>query len=442
MNCDQARTEMIAYLQNELETGQKAALELHLAGCPDCRKQLQESRRILEWTRAASDETVIRTVDEIILDAIETGASDIHLDPYSDNSLRVRYRVDGVLHEVCRLDPLVRDGVITRIKMMAEMDVAEPRPQDGRISARSRDGRSFDLRVLFNTFIWGHGIVMRILDTGRTLPGMGELGLSDSARDAIQHLIHQPSGLLIVAGPTGAGRTTTLYAMLQEINSPGLKVMTIEKPVEYRVEGVCQAQYNGLTGYTFPFALRCFMNMDPDVIMVGEVPDTETARLSLQLAMTGHLVIVSLDSNDVFYAVQRLRNLGVEDAALGGTLIGVVGQKLVRKVCQACGQELTPAPDDPYFAALGITAEDARDHPFVRGAGCDACRRTGYRGRISMFEVLTINKEMATLISTGADMTAVADAARAAGHRSLRDDGRQKVLDGVTTPEEVLRVLV
>jgi type II secretory ATPase GspE/PulE/Tfp pilus assembly ATPase PilB-like protein len=442
MNCDLARTEMIAYLQGELSAGQKTALEEHLAGCPDCRVQLEQSRRLLEWTAAASDETVVGMVDAIILDAIEAGASDIHLDPQPDNALRVRCRVDGVLQDVRRLDPLVREGVVARIKMMCEMNVPETRlPQDGRISVRSRDDRQFDLSILTNPFLWGEGVVMQILDTGRTLSGMGALGLSDGPREAIQHLLRQPGGLLIVTGHSGAGKTTTLYAMLQEINNPALKVVTIEKPAVYRVEGTCQSQVNGTIGYMLPYALRCVMRMDPDVILVGEVPEAETARLCLQQALTGHLVIASLATNDALFAIQHLRSLGLENPLLGGTLIGVVAQRLVRKVCQACRQEVSPEPNDPSLRALGITAADVAGRTFVRGAGCDACRRTGYRGRTSLFEVLTLNKEMAALIGNGADIAALADAARAAGHRSLRDDGRQKVLEGVTTPEEVLRVL-
>jgi type II secretory ATPase GspE/PulE/Tfp pilus assembly ATPase PilB-like protein len=446
MNCDLARTEMIAYLQGELPDEQKTAFEEHLAGCPDCRAQLAQARRLLEWTAAASDETVVSTVDEILFDAIEAGASDIHLDPQPDNALRVRYRIDGVLQDVRRLDPLVREGIVARLKMMCEMNVAELRPQDGRISIRSRDDRTIDICVLTNPFLWGEGIVIRFLDMGRTLSDMGELGLSESARAAIQHLVHQPSGLLIVTGPTGAtvgggGKTITLYTMLQEINHPGVKIVTIEKPAVYRVEGTCQSQVNGNTGYTLPFALRCTMRMDPDVIMVGEVPNPETARLCLELALMGHLVLASLDTNDALSVIEHLRHQGIENALIGGTLIGVVAQRFVRKTCQACRQEFKPGSNDPGFGALGITGADTAGRPFVRGVGCDACRHTGYRGRTSLFEVLTINKEMASLIGNGAGIAAVADAARAAGHRSLRDDGKQKVLDGVTTPEEVLRVL-
>jgi type II secretory ATPase GspE/PulE/Tfp pilus assembly ATPase PilB-like protein len=449
MNCDLARTEMIAYLQGELSARQRTALEEHLAGCPDCRVQLEQSRRLLEWTSAASDETVVGMVDAIILDAVEAGASDIHLDPQPDNALRVRYRVDGVLQDVRRLDPLVREGIVARIKMMCEMNVPETRlPQDGRISVRSRDNRALELLILTNPFLWGEGIVIRFLDTGRTLSGMGALGLSDSSREAIQHLLRQPGGLLIVTGPTGspvppsgAGNPITLYAMLQEINNPALKIVTIEKPAVYRVEGVCQSMVNGTIGYMLPHALRCVMRMDPDVIMVGDVPEPETARLCLQLALTGHLVIASLAANDALFAILHLRSLGLENALLGGTLIGVVAQRLVRKVCQACRQELTPELNDPSLRALGITAADIAGRTIVRGVGCDACRHTGYRGRTSLFEVLTLNKEMAALIGAGADVAALAEAARAAGHRSLRDDGRRKVLEGVTTPEEVLRVL-
>jgi type II secretory ATPase GspE/PulE/Tfp pilus assembly ATPase PilB-like protein len=450
MNCDLARTEMIAYLQGELPAEQKTALELHLAGCPDCRAQLEQSRRLLEWTAAASDEAVISMVDEIILDAFQTGASDIHLDPQSDNSLRVRYRVDGVLQDVRRLDPLLREGIVARLKMMCEMNVTETRlAQDGLAFVRSRDDRTLEIIILTNPFLWGEGVVIRFLDTGRTLPGMGALGLSDSSRDAIEHLLHQPSGLLIVTGPTGSplppsgvGNATTLYAMLQEINNPGIKIVTIEKPAVYRVEGICQSMVNGTIGYTLPRALRSVMRMDPDVILVGEVPNAETAQLCLQLALTGHLIIASLDTtHEALFAIQHLRNMGQDDVILGSSLIGVVAQRLVRKVCPVCKQEFTPGPNDPYLRALGITDADAAGHTLVRGAGCDACRRTGYRDRTSLFEVLTLNKEMAALIGSGADMAAIADAARAAGHRSLRDDGRQKVLDGVTTPEEVIRVL-
>jgi type II secretory ATPase GspE/PulE/Tfp pilus assembly ATPase PilB-like protein len=442
MNCDLARTEMIAYLQGELPAGQKTALEKHLAGCPDCRAQLEQSRRLLEWTSAASDESIIGTANEIILDAIEARASDIHLDPLPDNALRVRYRIDGVLQDVRRLDPLAREGIVARIKLMAEMNIAETRvPQTGLHSVRSRDDKQFNLLTQTNPFVWGEGLVIRILDTERTLPGMDALGLSDDSRAAIQHLLHQPSGLLIVTGPTDAGKKVTLYAMLQEVNNPALKVVTIESLTAYRVEGICQALVNKKAGYTRALALRVYMSMDPDVIMVDELPDAETARLCVQFALTGHLVIASLDTSDALSAIQHMRNMGMEDVFLGGTMIGVVAQRQVRKVCQACKQEFTPEPNDPYLRALGITAADMAGRAFVRGAGCDACRRTGYRGRTNLFEVLTLNREMTSLIGNGGDMAVIADAARAAGHRSLRDDGRQKVLDGITTPEEVIRVL-
>jgi type IV pilus assembly protein PilB len=442
MNCELARTEMIAYLQSELPDAQKTALEMHLAGCPDCRAKLEEARRLLEWTAAASDESVVRTVDDLIHDAIEARVSDIHLDPQQDNSLRVRYRIDGVLQDVRRLDPLVREGIVARVKVMSEMNLAERRvPQDGRITLNSRDGAPFEFVVNCTPFAWGEGIVIRILDKGRTLPTMDELGLATDSLDAIQHLLHQPSGLLVVAGPIDTGKPITIYAMLREVNTPGVKVVTAENGIYYRVEGVNHAQKNGRVGMTIPTILRSFLRQDPDVVIVGDMAEAETVPLCLQIALTGHLVIAGLDTGDALSSIQHLRNMGAEDVVLGGALIGVVAQRQVRKVCQTCKQAYIAEANDPYLRALGITAADMAGRTLVRAVGCDACRRTGYRGRTNLFEVLTLNREISSLIVNGAEMVAITNAARAAGHRSLRDDARQKVLDGVTTPEEVIRVL-
>ena len=441
MNCDSARTEIIAYLKNELEAGKRKRIEEHFAKCPDCRKELEQAQHLLEWTEAASEEAVVKAVNDIIMNAIAAGASDIHFESQPDDSLTVRHRIDGVMREASHIPPVSRRGVITRIKMMADMNVVETRiPQDGRIPARL-DDKTYDLRASCVPYVYGEGIVIRILDKSSVLLGLDKLGFYPEHMQAIDNLVGQPNGLIIVTGPTGSGKTTTLYSLLMKFVSPDRKIMSVEDPVEYMLTGVNQVNVNVRAGLTFEVALRAFLRHDPDVIMIGETRDLKTAELAMEAAVTGHLVLSQLHTNDAPSVVTRLLDMGVEPYLIAATLVGAVSQRLARKVCRDCGEDIELDTNDPTIRFLGITEWDLKEHKIRRGKGCDTCRKTGYRGRIGLYEILTISPELRALIANGATGPEVAEAARAQGFLDMRADAKRKVLDGITTPEEVFRVL-
>jgi len=441
MNCDSARTEIIAYLKNELEAGKRKRIEEHFAQCPECRKELEQARRLLTWTEAASDEAVVKRVEEIIDNAIASGASDIHFESQRDDALIVRHRVDGVLHEVARFDSPQRVGVLARVKMLADLSVADTSlPQDGRIRWKFRD-RDFDLRTSCLPYVYGEGIVIRILDQSHVLVGMDKLGFYPEQMQALDNMMWQPNGLIIVAGPTGSGKTTTLYSMMMKLASPEKKMMSVEDPVEYMLTGVNQVQVNKKAGLTFEAALRSFLRHDPDIIMVGETRNLETVKLALEAALTGHLVLSILHTNDAPSVVTRLVDMGVEPYLIAATLNGAVSQRLARKVCRECGEDIEADLDSPTIKFLGITARDLKEHKLRKGKGCDTCRKTGYRGRVGLYEILTIDDELRALIANGATGPEVAESARSRGFLDMRADAKRKVLDGITTPEEVFRVL-
>lgn len=383
---------------------------------------------------------MVKKVEEIINNAIKAGASDIHLEPSRD-ALPVRCRVDGVLQDVERIDPVLRYGVIARVKMMAEMNVAEGRlPQEGRFRWEI-GGKQFDLRASSVPLIYGESIVLRLLDRSVSPIGLEKTGISEEDLQELERLVHQPCGMLFISGPTGSGKTTVLYSLVCTLQRPELKILTVEDPVEYLLPRVNQLQVNRKIGLKFPTALRAFLRQDPDVIMVGECRDLETAELCVEAAITGHMVLSQLHSDDAVGAIQRLRDMGVEDFLIGAGLVGATAQRLVRKVCQNCKEEVGIDLDDPIIRSLGITAEDIRDHKVYRGRGCEACRSTGYKGRLVIFEALEIDRELSKLIGSGASPSEILEAARQKGHRTLYDDGKRKVLEGITTPEEVFRVL-
>lgn len=441
MNCDAARTEIIAYLKNELEAGKRKRLEEHLAQCPACRKELEQARRLLDWTEAASDEAVVGKVKDIIDNAIAAGASDIHLESQRDDTLLVRLRVDGVLREFACLDSPIRVGILARIKMLADLNVADTSlPQDGRLRWTS-DDKNFDLRVSSIPYVYGEGMVLRILDTSSVLVGMDKLGFYPEHIQTILKMIHQPNGQIIVAGPTGSGKTTTLYSMLMELVKPENKVMSVEDPVEYVLPGVNQVHVNVRAGLTFPVVMRSFLRHDPDIVMVGETRDLETAQMAVQAAITGHLVLSQLHTNDALSATSRLADIGIEPYLISATLVGVLSQRLARKVCGSCGEEIEADLNNPAIKFLGITDWDLKERKLRRGRGCETCRFTGYKGRIGLYEILTINDELRALIGNGVTGSELSEAARARGFLDMRADAKHKVLDGITTPEEALRVL-
>jgi type II secretory ATPase GspE/PulE/Tfp pilus assembly ATPase PilB-like protein len=440
MNCDLAKTEMIAYLREELDARQRQAIEEHLASCAVCRKELEAARNVLSWTAAASDAKVVEAVEALMRDAVAAGASDAHLEMQGDGTLLVRQRIDGVLHEVQRFDPAMADGIIARIKTLADMNVGETRlPQDGRIARR--DDGSVDVRVACCPFAHGSSIVMRFLNRDNVLLGLDRLEMGDDTRAAVDGLIHRPNGLIIVTGPVGSGRTTTMYSMLQAVIQPHIKVVTIEDPVEYLIPGANQGRVNRAAGHTFATALRAYMRHDPDIVMVGEIRDLETAELCMHAALTGHIVITSMIVRDAQGVPQRLASMGIEPFMTSGALIGVVAQRLVRRICDACKREVPTGEHAPMLAWLGLGTDDVAGRTLWEGAGCEKCRRTGYRGRTALFEVLTIDRDLSTAIGAGAPPDELARIADRAGFRAMRQDGLRKVLAGITTAQEVVRVL-
>ncbi len=441
MNCQAAKPMLVAYAGNELTPADRASLERHLAKCEDCRAALEEARRLLDWTAAASDAQVVQLVDTIVADALAAGASDIHFEGQRDNSLVVRRREDGVLREVCRVEPVMREGVIARLKLEAGMNVAQAHlPQTGRIPKTTERGQ-YDLRVACAPFALGEEIVIRIIDRTRILIGLDEIGLTrqHALRPVIDGLLGQPNGLILLSGPIGSGRTTTAYSMLQAVRDGRRKVMTAESPVEVHLEGISQMLVKPAAGFTFSKAIATMLHMDPDVILLGEVPDADTANDCIRAALTGHLVIAVMHGNDAVSAIEHFRNLGVAPGLLASSLVGVVNQRLLRKLCRQCRAPLDTVPA-PIQSALGIDDATLAGASLQRTRGCQECRQTGYRGRMAIFEAMTVDAETGALIADD-DIPGLRRHLAGHGFRTLRDDGIAQALAGETSFDEVMRVL-
>jgi len=391
----------------------------------------ETSEDLLEMAQEAS---VIKLVNEIILEAISERASDIHIEPY-EHHLSIRYRIDGVLHEASVPPQMHRfqAAIISRIKILANLNIAERRvPQDGRIKFNV-GGRQIDVRVSVIPMLFGEGVVLRLLDKASVLFTLQELGMDEQTFAQFNSLIQRPHGIILVTGPTGSGKTTTLYAALNAIVGPELKVLTIEDPVEYHLQGVNQIPVNTQVGMTFERGLRAILRHDPDVIMIGEIRDLETARAATQAALTGHLVLSTLHTNDAASAPMRLIDMGVEPYLVSSTLIGSMAQRLVRKICPRCKVQYRPDP-----AQLPSDFQPPDDGLLWRGEGCPNCRQTGFRGRTGLFELMVMNEQIASQVMQRAPSLEILNAARRAGMRLLREDGWAKVRQGITTPEEVL----
>jgi len=383
----------------------------------------------------ASEAPVIRLVNQMLSRAVEQRASDIHVEPFEDE-LRVRYRIDGVLHDVDAPSKSLSAAIISRIKLMAKLNIAERRlPQDGRIKIRLV-GREIDLRVSSLPTLYGESVVLRILDRSSISVDLETLGMEDDTLAQFTHMIEQPHGLLLVTGPTGSGKTTTLYGALDKINSPELKIITIEDPVEYQLRGVNQIHVRSQIGLTFASGLRSIVRQDPDVIMIGEIRDPETAEIAIQAALTGHLVLATLHTNDAPGAVSRLLDMGVEDYLLASSLLGVLAQRLVRQLCAHCK---TPAVPQPELLSTGDGRPDARGQVF-ESVGCPHCAGTGFRGRSGIYELFGVDDDVRKLIISRASSDRIKAAAVEKGMRTLREDGWMKVRHGVTSVAEVLRV--
>jgi type IV pilus assembly protein PilB len=381
---------------------------------------------------------IVRVVNLIISQAINDKTSDIHIEPEA-KSVRVRYRVDGVLHDVMSPPKHIQAPMVSRIKIMANMDIAERRiPQDGKIHLR-HDNREFDLRVSSVPTIHGEKIVMRILDKSSVMLGLNKLGFYPETQALFESCVEKPYGMILVTGPTGSGKSTTLYSCLNKLNTGDRNILTIEDPCEYQLPGVNQVQVNEKAGLTFANALRSFMRQDPDIIMVGEIRDTETAKIAVEAALTGHLVLSTLHTNDSAGAITRLVEMGIEPFLCASSVIGVLGQRLSRNICPNCKDAYTPSPES--IRRFGLAAYTDSEIAFYKGRGCDNCKLTGYRGRMGIFELLSINDRVRSLILQRASTAEIRQCAIEDGMKTMQDDGLRKVLDGHTTIEECLRVV-
>jgi general secretion pathway protein E len=406
-----------------------------MEGIPEYRSEDDEN--VDHLRDMASEGPVIRLVNLIITRAIEMRASDIHFEPFEDQ-FRVRYRVDGVLHDVESPPNRLQAAIVSRVKIMAKLNIAERRlPQDGRIMLRVK-GKEIDFRVSSVPTIYGESIVLRILDKSSIVLDIEKLGFPEDTLKGFNHLIQRPHGIILVTGPTGSGKTTTLYCALEKINSPDKKIITVEDPVEYQLRGVNQIQVKPAIGLTFANALRSIVRQDPDVILIGEIRDAETAEIAIHSALTGHLVLSTLHTNDAPSAITRLIDMGMEDYLLSSTIIGILAQRLVRVACPDC--QVPYAPDPAILREMQRNGERSEGWRIIEAKGCEQCAHTGYWGRAGIFEFLEIDDDIRKLILEKKDSNIIKEAARKRGMRTLREDGWLKVKQGVTTIPEVLRV--
>ncbi|MBI2841839.1 MAG: type II secretion system ATPase GspE [Armatimonadetes bacterium] len=393
----------------------------------------------IEQLRELSEEApVIRLANLIISRAVADSASDIHIEPTRD-AVRIRFRIDGILQEALAVPKKIQASLISRVKIMAEMDIAEKRaPQDGRIGAVI-DGRQFDFRVSTLPSVYGEKIVLRVLDKSSISIGLNNLGLLPETLERFESVVMRTYGIILVTGPTGSGKSTTLYSVLSKLNSGEKNILTIEDPVEYEHAGITQTQINPRAGLTFASGLRTMLRQDPNIIMVGEVRDSETALIAIEAALTGHLVLSTLHTNDAPGAVTRLIDMGVEPFLIASSVIGVLAQRLVRVICAKCKEQYKPPID--AVKRLGIHLDGESAVTFYRGRGCDYCKGTGYKGRIGVYELMVVNDSIRDLVLARSSSHAVREAAIETGMKTLRQDAMEKILLGTTTLEESLRVI-
>ncbi len=448
---------------DELRLATKLSLDLGVASRDDIDAELQRLTRTadaigsvvaeldeephdgddLEVDDGISDGPLVRLVNAMIFQAAEENASDVHFEPQED-SLVVRFRVDGVLREVQRIPRKMAAGVTTRLKVLAKLDIAERRkPQDGRITlSASAVGRMLDIRLATLPTVEGEKVVMRLLDKSQKPPTLTELGLSDAMRGELEAIVRRPTGALLVTGPTGSGKSTTLYGCLAQINRPEVNIITVEDPVEYRLAGVNQVQINVRAGLTFASSLRSILRSDPDVVMVGEIRDLETAKISIEAALTGHFVLSTLHTNDAPSTITRLGEMGVEPFLTGAAVSAVLAQRLARKLCTHCCEAYQPTPSELSDLRVSPESIAALDGSvFYRKKGCPRCNHTGYRGRVGVFQFLRMSEDIAAAAVRHASRDEIERVASADGMRSLWGDGVEKVAQGLTSVEELARIL-
>jgi type IV pilus assembly protein PilB len=403
-----------------------------LVGVDEAEEDLSKLREIVD------EAPIVKYVNLLITQAIQDRASDIHIEP-GETDVRVRYRIDGVLHEVMRSPRSIQSGVVSRLKIMSDMNIAERRvPQDGRLSVNAH-GQKVDLRVATLPTVWGEKVVMRILDNSTAMLGLPDLGFEQSNFDRWTASAVKPYGMVLVTGPTGSGKSTTLYATLNLVNKPEVNVITVEDPVEYRLPGINQVQVNAKAGLTFAAALRSILRSDPDIVLLGEIRDHETAQIAVEAALTGHLVLSTLHTNDAPSAVTRLTEMGIEPFLVGSALNCVLAQRLARRLCSKCKEQYQPEPEE--LAAAGYPWQPGQDRPVLyRPVGCSTCAKTGYKGRVALHEVMPVSEEIERQTVSRASGTEIGRTARAEGMRGLRGDGLLKVGQGITSLEELLRV--
>ena len=389
-----------------------------------------------EVANSANQAPIIRFVDVVLQEAVKAKASDIHFEPFEDQ-FRIRYRIDGALYEMAPPPKSLANAVTARIKVMAGLNIAEKRiPQDGRIKT-TVGGRPIDLRVSTLPTQFGESVVLRILDKGVVNLDLENLSMEPEIMNGIRELVNRPNGIFIVTGPTGSGKTTTLYSALREVNTVDVKILTAEDPVEYEIEGIMQVQINHQVGLTFASALRSFLRQDPDTIMVGEIRDLETGQIAVQASLTGHVVLSTLHTNDAPGAVTRLVDMGLEPFLISASLEGVLGQRLLRRICRHC--RTAYEPDHAVISMLQADPIEIAEKQFFYGKGCSECNRTGYKGRQGLFELMVINDPVRELITKKAPTLVLKQKAIENGLRTLRDDGLRCIFDGLTTIEEVLK---
>jgi len=398
-----------------------------------------EDVNLLELEKASEDAPVVRLCNMILLNAIKKGASDIHIEPY-EKKLRVRYRIDGVLNEEMTPPLKLKNAIASRIKIMASLDIAERRlPQDGRIKLKLGKGREMDYRVSILPTLWGEKIVMRLLDKGNLQLDMTKLGFDAKPLEDFLWAVHQPWGMTLVTGPTGSGKTTTLYSALSDLNKVAHNISTAEDPVEYNLHGINQVQMQDAIGLNFAMALRSFLRQDPDILMVGEIRDFETAEIAVKAALTGHMVLSTLHTNDAPATISRLLNMGVEPFLITASVNLVLAQRLARKICSDC-KGPAPKGEPDILKNMGATPDQIAGAQLLKGAGCRTCNNTGYKGRVALYEVMRFTESLKDMVLQGGSTAELKAAAIKGGMMTLRMSGITKILAGVTTPEEVSRV--